>query len=64
MQKMIKLWIEWDFGQDSKVFSSIDNAKNWLSNDPYFKEFLSENKYTFEELEDNGLITYESLTVD
>jgi len=28
---LLRLWVEWDFGQDSHVFESEEGAKRWLN---------------------------------
>lgn len=64
MKKMTRLYIEGDFGQDFKIFTSKATARNWLNNSPEFQRFLDETGETIESLEADTIIQYDEVTVD
>ncbi len=36
---MLKLWMEWDYGQDLLVFASRDDAVIWMNRTIEFEDF-------------------------
>ena len=59
MDKMYRIFCEWDIGQEYLVFTTIENAINWAES--VFDE--DEVGMTFEEARDDGLIGWQELEI-
>jgi photosystem II stability/assembly factor-like uncharacterized protein len=59
MNSVIRLWCEWDVGQESVVFATEDAARSWA------KEALVSAGIDdpIDELEDEALISYSTMEV-
>lgn len=61
---MIRIWAEWDMGQDNCVFTTKAKAR------AYFKQYFDRDEYLKEEfgsvkeVEEAGLLSYSELEVD
>jgi len=38
----VRLWCEWDIGQENLVFKSAESANTWIRNNSCIKEMASE----------------------
>lgn len=54
-KNLVKLWVEWDVGQDEVVFKTAASAIRWL--EKQLKEFGIE--YSVSQLEEEGLFGFE-----
>lgn len=66
---MWKVWMEWDYGQDCFVFSTLFQAQQWAKKtaERIQEEFWDEEekvKWTYQNLIDEGLMGFEKLTLD
>ncbi|QHJ79338.1 MAG: hypothetical protein [Bacteriophage sp.] len=57
MKTVIRIWCEWDIGNENIVFSDFDIARQWA--DQAIKDSGLEE--SMEELEQHGLIGFEQL---
>lgn len=60
----IKVWCEWDIGQEYAIFSTYDSARNWLEKNPILEDMAtndSENDYSLATLEKGGFIGFDTL---
>jgi hypothetical protein len=60
----LRLWVEWDYGQDSYIFTDEDKAKEWLwkqiqDNGDFASEFPDGVEMLFEE----GLAGFQTVTI-
>jgi hypothetical protein len=58
---MIRIWCEWDFGQENLVFASREAAMKWVTDNVLIDEYVKENFCNAEDLVRNGLIGFETL---
>ena len=68
MKHYLKLWCEWDYGQDSVIFTEESVAKNWLYAriiEVNGKEFFADSDLEDDEesLFDEGLASFEFVTL-
>jgi len=63
MKTMIKLWCEWDFGQDSFIFSNEEKAKAYLEK-AMGEELKGLDFNNIDQVFEEGLAGYEVVTVD
>ena len=60
---MIRLWCEWDLGQDSLIFTNEDKAIDWLQKALQVHEYLFEDFENATAIIDEGLAGFHILTV-
>lgn len=60
MKCVIRVWCEWDFDQDDQVFANETLAREWVER-VVMPEM--EDGDTLEELEDQGLVSFETIEV-
>jgi hypothetical protein len=61
MKEVVRVWCEYDVGQDEVVFASHDAATQWINTNPYLtKENIGEDT---ESLMKNGLLGISSIPV-
>ncbi len=68
---MFRVWLEWDYGQDSFFFSTKEKAIAWINSlEIEYYNWDSEAKeeeiliYTYEQLEYEGLCSIEEAIMD
>lgn len=64
---MLKVWCEWDVGQEGLLFTSEIKARAWILNNPNIEEMAKNDDQEVstwvEGVEADGLISYEALEV-
>jgi len=60
---MFRLWLEWDYGQESIVFTSIEKAKQWVLDQKLVDDLEDDKFLTYQELAEEGLASIEQLTI-
>lgn len=60
---MIRLWCEWDIGQDSYIFTNEEKAREWLNKALKEDEYLSQEFESAEEILKEGLAGFDFLIV-
>lgn len=61
---MFKLWLEWDLGRDSVIFSSYQKAERWADMAIQKDDTLSSDFRDFADIQANGLGYIEQLQID
>ena len=59
MKTFIRLWCEYDLGQDDLIFDSQETAYRWIKHAFEIADF----DFSFKEVEDACLISYETVTL-
>jgi hypothetical protein len=60
---MYKVWLEWDFGQDNKVFKTKKSAKKWIQEEVLIVVAISKEFSSVEELLESGLVGIEKVEI-
>ena len=60
---MIRIWCEWDLGQDYYVFTDEEKALAWLNKAVASNEDLSDEFSSGQQVIDEGLAGFKILTV-
>ena len=62
MAKVYKVWLEWDFGQDNRVFKTEKSARQWIQTTVLDdgKNHLEEEYADLDELFESGLAGIET----
>jgi hypothetical protein len=53
-----RIWCEYDFNQDQYVFSTKEASIDWLS-----ERLAEDGSFTFDEIYNEGLVSFEALKV-
>lgn len=61
--KLIKIWCEWDVGQDGFMFVSKPVAREWCEQNKYLKDMCRDNECEVQDYVDDGMISFEELEV-
>ncbi len=60
---MITIWCEYDYGQEGLVFTTEEVAEKWLKNAVDSSYVPDAGMETYEELDQNGLISFDEVAV-
>ena len=64
---MVKLWCEWDIGQENIVFLSAESANAWVRSNSCIEEMASEAEMSVDDyvqsLIDDGLVSTTPLEI-
>ena len=63
MKTIIKVTMEWDFGQDEVVFANLGSARKWLNQNNNLTEYLKETEDNLDNLESYGLLSFHTVEV-
>lgn len=58
---MIKIWCEWDVGQDDLIFTDTTAARAWINNNGNIDDIVKDGDFSIDGLFEQGLIGYQSL---
>jgi len=57
--KLIRVWCEWDIGQENIIFSDREDAYEWLN----ANQHIAEMTYPVDDLLKDGLLGFEEVTL-
>lgn len=65
MTTVYEIWCEWDIGQEDIVFSSKENARQWLEENQNLRDLICyEFDTNIDELFKAGLLSYSTSELD
>ena len=60
--RLLKLWLEWDYGQDDMIFNSEEDAKDWMQSMIDLRDFDPEFA-TVQDIFESGLAGFKIVTL-